>query len=201
MTRVAAALLLLVSVQIPAGARTDAVGGGRSIQASTDPTFDPVLRDIEGRMPSYEEIETTNLRVPMRTIELGPSAKLYRCWKLRLTGDHGQQALSVLERLSSIQGGLKELREKLAKDLVSYAGSGKPDAELKKRIRTRHGELDQLMATYRKLLRLGEKHGLLKVSEREPFSGHRSVSPKLKDDDYTMVFDETNPECRRGTGG
>lgn len=196
-----AAGLLMLALAAPAHARSDPAGGGRAAAGPVDPAFEPVLRKIETKMPAYDEVAGTMIRVPARTIELGPSARMYRCWKLRLTGDHGKQALRVFERLHSVQSAVKDLKEKLAKDLIRYAGSPKPHAELQKRIEEQNEQLGALLTSYRKLIRLGTRNGLLKHSDREMFSGRRSVTPRLKDDDYTMVYDEANPECRSRPSG
>lgn len=193
-----ATALLASLLAFPAAARTDPDGGGRSpAAANADPAFEPVLRDIEARMPLYAEAEAAVIRVPARSIDLGPSSKLYRCWKLRLTGDHGQQAWSVLSRLVSLQAALKDLREKLAVDLVAYAGAELPDPATQKQIQARQQELERVYASFQKLLSLGDRNGLLKASDNEMFSGRRAVSPRLKDSDYTMAYDDATPECQK----
>ncbi|OGR57877.1 MAG: hypothetical protein A2X36_07385 [Elusimicrobia bacterium GWA2_69_24] len=192
-----ATVLLASWLALPASARTDPGGGGRALAAGADPVFEPVLRDIEARLPLYSGAEAAVIRVPARSIDLGPSSKLYRCWKLRLTGDHGKQAYDVLSRLVSLQSALKDLREKLAVDLVAYAGAAKPDPALQKQIQSRQQELERIYTTYQKLLSLGDRNGLLKIADNEMFSGRRAVSPRLKDSDYTMAYDDATPECQK----
>ena len=103
----------------------------------------------------------------------------------------------MLSRLVSLQSALKDLREKLAVDLVAYAGAAKPDPALQKQIQSRQQELERIYTTYQKLLSLGDRNGLLKIADNEMFSGRRAVSPRLKDSDYTMAYDDATPECQK----
>ncbi|MFH1724419.1 MAG: hypothetical protein ABII00_07335 [Elusimicrobiota bacterium] len=187
----------------PIAAALLALGAAAWAQAGTagDLAFDPVLRDIEAKMPAYEAVEATDIRIPTRSIELGPSSPMYRCWNLVLTGDHGKQALGVFERLRSVHSALKDLRGKLAKDLLLYATSRRGDPEMQGRIMTQHQALESLFTSYRQIVQLGERNGLLKASRRGIFSWRRTVAPTLRDDDYTMVYAESDPSCPPRTSG
>ncbi len=192
-----AALLALASAAWAGGSPS---GGGRGPQGPADPVFEPTLRRVEERMPAYEAVEAASIQVPARSIELGLNAKMYRCWKLRLTGDHGRQALGVFERLRSIQDTLKDLKERLSKDLLAYAASPRPDAELQKRILESQQGLDSLVESFDKALGAAERNALLKDSDKGLLGGRRTLSPRMTKDDYTMARDEDSPECRKGDG-
>ena len=127
-------VLLALALAAAAWAGGSPSGSGRGLQGPADPSFKPVLERLEQRMPAYEAVEAASIQVPARSIELGLNAKMYRCWKLKLTGDHGRQALAVFERLRSAQDALKDLKGRLSKDLVEYAAAPKPDPELQGRI-------------------------------------------------------------------
>ena len=102
--------LLVLGAALSAEARSGPRGGSGIPRASADPLFEPILRGIESRMPAYEAVEDTDIRVPAPTIELGLSTKRYRCWKLRLTGANGKRARELLMRLKSVQEALTSLR-------------------------------------------------------------------------------------------
>ncbi|MBI3300083.1 MAG: hypothetical protein HYZ75_18100 [Elusimicrobia bacterium] len=190
-----AALLLALSAAAWAGGSPS--GAGRGLSGPADAAFDPVLRRLERRMEAYETIETASIQVPARTIELGLNVKLYRCWKLKLTGDHGRQTLAVFERLRSAQDALKDLKERLAKDLVAYAAAPKPETELQKRIVESQKGLDALVDAFDNALEAAERNGLLKSADKALAGGRRVISPKMTKDDYTMARDEESPECRK----
>lgn len=172
-------------------------GSGRGLTGPADPSFKPVLERLEKRMSAYEAVEAASVQVPARTIELGLNAKMYRCWKLKLTGDHGRQALAVFERLRSAQDALKDLKGRLSKDLVEYAASPKPDPELQGRILDAEKGLDSLLDAFEKSLEAASRNGLLKSSDGILSAGRRTLSPLMTKDDYTMARDEESPECRK----
>ena len=185
---------LVLALALSAWAGAGPAGGGRSLSGPADAAFDPVLRRVETRMPVWEAVEAASVQVPARVIELGLNAKMYRCWKLRLTGDHGRKALAVFERLRSVQDALKDLKGRLAQDLVRYAASPKPDAELQKRVAEAQLGLDSLTDSFEKTYDSAERNGLLKPAGLS--GGRRALSPSMTKDDYTMVRDEELPECR-----
>ena len=187
-------LLLALAVSVWAGANP--AGGGRGLTGPADPAFDPVLRRVSDHMPAWEAVESASVQVPARVIELGLNAKMYRCWKLRLTGDHGRKALTVFERLRSIQDTLKDLKARLSQDLVRYAAAPKPDAELQKRIAEAQMGLDSLADSFEKSLESAVRNALLKPSGQGLSGARRQLSPLMTKDDYTMVRDEETPECR-----
>lgn len=187
------ALGLVAALALSAWAGADPSGGGRAPAGPADPAFDPVLRRVAERMPAWEAVEAAAVQVPARTIELGMSAKMYRCWKLKLTGDHGQKALAVFERLRQVQDTLKDLKARLSQDLVRYAASPKPDAELQRRIAEAQQGLDSLTDSFGKTLDSAQRNGLIKPGAA---AGRRTLSPLMTKDDYTMVKDEESPECR-----
>jgi len=53
-----------------------------------------------------------------------------------------------------------------------------------------------LMESYNQLLALGQKSEMLKMTENSFLSGRIVVSPLLKEDDYTMVYDGDSPDCK-----
>ena len=188
---------LLLALAAAAWAGGSPSGGGRGLAGPADASFDPVLKRLERRMEVYEAIETASVQVPARSIELGLNSKLYRCWKLKLTGDRGRQTLGAFERLRSAQDALKDLKERLSKDLVAYAAAPKPDAELQARIVESQKGLDSLVDAFQNHLEAAERNGLLKSAEKALSGRRRVVSPRMTKDDYTMVRDEESPECRR----
>ena len=189
--------VLLAAAAGPLWAGADPGGGGRGMRFPEDPELAPVLESIEGRMPAYEEAEAARIQVPGRTIELGPKAAMYRCWKLRLTGDNGKQAAYVLERLKSVQDAIKDTKGKLTKDLLELSAGAGPDERLRARIRERHAALEQLLKSYQDLIKSGGKADVIAFTPRGLLSDRPSITPRLRDDDYTMVYDDSSPECRR----
>ncbi len=190
------ACLLLVAAARAAG---DPSGQGRAstlTASATDPEFAPVLSEIERRMPEFDAAAAAQIQVPSRAIELGPRARMYRCWRLRLTGDHGGKVARVFERLHSVQAAIRDQKSLLTKDLLLYAASAQPGAELTERIRVRNRSLGSLMESYNQLLALGQKSEMLKMTENSFLSGRIVVSPLLKEDDYTMVYDGDSPDCK-----
>ena len=193
--RPAAALLLSVVFAAPVWGRSSSAGQGRTLRAPDDPGFEPVLLEIEQLLPACDAVAAANLRVPSPTVDLGPSAKMYRCWKLKLTGDQGKQARDILQRLKSVQGTLRDLRKKLDRNLDLYLASPKPDGRTRALIRAQHRSLKNLLERYRSLIGIGTRNGLIKVSSGGLLSGKRSVTPRLRNEDYTMVYDHTIPGC------
>ena len=189
------AALLSLCLAASALARANPKGLGRALQAPDDPAFEPVLREIEANLPVYESITDAALRVPSQTIDLGPSAKIYRCWKLKLTGDNGKQARDVLQRLKSVQNTLKDLRKKLDRSLDLYLSGTKSDKKLRDRITAQHRSMTNLLERYRSLIEIGKRNGLIKISTRGLLIGRTSVSPRLRSEDYTMVYDPTVAGC------
>jgi hypothetical protein len=194
----AAALLLLAS---GARAGSEPKGQGRDERKLTvpaDPALAPVLTEIEERMPELDAAAAAQIQVPARAIELGPRARMYRCWRLRLTGDHGNKVVRVFERLHSVQAAIRDQKSKLTKDLLLYSAASERSPELTEGIRLRNRSLGSLLQSYKQLLSLGKKSKMLKISERGLLSGRRSISPLLKEDDYTMVYDAEADDCKDG---
>lgn len=189
--------VFLLALSAAAWAGGSPSGAGRGLPSPNDASFDPVLKRLERRMEVYEAIETASVQVPARSIELGLNAKLYRCWKLRLTGEHGRQVLSAFERLRSAQEALKDLKERLSKDLVAYAAAPKPSAELQKLIIESQTSLDSLVDAFENHLEAAERNGLLKSTGKALAAGRRMILPRMTKDDYTMARDEESPECRK----
>ncbi|MFA5138554.1 MAG: hypothetical protein WC728_04910 [Elusimicrobiota bacterium] len=194
--RLAALLLAAAALSVPS---RGASGLGREPAhepaAPTDAVFDPVLRGIELKMPEYLAIEESGVRVPAETIELGQSSEQYRCWRLRLTGGHGKQARSLLERLSSLQTHLKDLRANLLRDMARYEGAPKPNPDLESRVASQKAALDELAARFNDLVKLGTRTGFLVESENALLGGKRRLSPVIRKEDYTMVHDASAPGC------
>lgn len=191
------ALLVLVAA-LPAGARSGPRGGSGIPRASADPLFEPILRGIESRMPAYEAVENTDIRVPAPTIQLGLSTKRYRCWKLRLTGGNGKQARQLLKRLKSVQDALTNLRAELSKNVVLHTTSSRPDPAVRRLILKQRSELEGLVQRYDSLIEIGTRNKIIDTTQETLFGASRSVTPRLRDDDYTMVHDESVPGCKGG---
>ncbi len=133
-------------------------------------------------------------------MDMGLAAKEYRCWRLRLVGDHGKEARKTLSRLASIQAALKSLTADFAAALARY-GAGERDVPLWASLLEAEKALDGLLERYRQLLASGEEAGLLRRSPAGMFSSRAVVSPILKKDDYTMMYDANIPGCpQRGAG-
>jgi len=197
--RLLLALAAALAAPAPAArAGVDAGGGGRRLDIPADPGFEPALRELEARLPAYDVALEATLRVPAQVIDLGPSAKMYHCWKLRLTGEHGRQVRGVMENLRSVQSVMKELVGKLTLELASYAASPKPDPEARRRILLLRESLDSLLTRYDTLVALGKRNGFLAASEGGIFGERQAVSPRLHKDDYSMVFDDTVTGCGQG---
>ena len=195
---VGAVLLAVLATATHAGSEPDGQGRStRTLTAPADPAFEPILREIEARMPKLNSAATASIQVPARAIELGPRARMYRCWRLRLTGDHGKKAVRVFERLHSVQAALRDQKAKLTKDLLLYAAAAEPSPNLPERVRARHRSLGSLLDSYDQLIALGTKSKLLKFSEKGFLSGRQTITPLLKENDYTMVYDDGAPECSR----
>lgn len=155
---------------------------------------DSALDAVASRLPAYAALASTDIQVPAPSIALGASSKAYLCWKLQLTGAHGRQVRTVMERLRSIRDAAAGLRDTLSRDLLLHAsGAGGP--ALRERILAQDASLDSLRVSYENLLQAGLRGGLLKVSERGLLREGGSVTARLRKDDYTMVHDESQPGC------
>ncbi len=196
----AGAAVLIAALGGAAQAGTQPKGQGRSPQALTrpaDPAMEPLLNAIKKRMPRLDSVTAAHIQVPARAIELGSRSRMYRCWRLRLTGDHGKKAVRVFERLHSVQAALRDQRAKLTKDLLLYTEGSEPTPGLADRIRARSRSLDSLLESYDQLIAVGLKSKLLKKNEKSFISGRSTILPILKENDYTMVYDDGSPECRK----
>ncbi|PCI38278.1 MAG: hypothetical protein COB53_04990 [Elusimicrobia bacterium] len=194
------AMVLITVLATTAVAGTKPVGQGRSTRTLTnpaDPEFEPVLQEIGAQMPELEAAAAAAVKIPARAIELGPRARMYKCWRLRLTGDHGKKAARVFERLHSVQAALRDQKSKLTKDLLLYSAAVNPTADQRERIQARHRSLSSLLESYNQLIALGLKSKLLKISESGFFSDRQMIIPLLKENDYTMVYDDGAPDCSR----
>lgn len=197
-SRLALALAVGLAASLPpAGVRAgaDAGGGGRKLGPTADPEFEPVLRGIESRLPAYDAAVESSLRIPVQTIELGLSNKMYHCWKLRLTGGHGRQTRGVMENLRSVQSAMKERLGALTQELAAYTAAPKPDLDARRRILAVRDDLDGLLRRYDTLIALGRRNGFLQSSDGGIFGERQTISPRLLKDDYTMVHDDTVPGC------
>ncbi|MDE2293189.1 MAG: hypothetical protein KGL53_13995 [Elusimicrobia bacterium] len=188
---------LLAALAAAAWAGASPSGEGRGPQTPVDAAMAPVLAHVEARMPDYDAVADAEVQVPARTIALGLNSRMYRCWRLELTGDHGRQALEVFERLRSQQDALKDLKERLAKDVVAYTAAPKPEPDLAKAVSDETSQLDGLVEAFDKTVEAAARAKLLKSTQGGLLSGQRTYSPVMTKDDYTMVRDEASPECRR----
>lgn len=179
----------------PAGANSGPPPGPA---AAADPAFAAVLREVEERRARYEALEAVEVRLPQAALELGLSARMYRCWRLRLTGAKGRQARAFLERLASVQAGLRAARSGLAKDLLIYSAAPSTDPSLRERIADGAKTVEAGGASFERLLQSGLRQEL--VREERGLLGRRTVAARLQDDDYTMVYDGGAPECPDGGG-
>jgi hypothetical protein len=157
-----------------------------------------VLKHIEASKTLYEEVESTDIQAPYPTISLGLSTKLYQCWKLQLTSEHGKQVHATMNRLQYLQKEITDLKKNLDKDLQIYKTSPKPNSGLDQKtalIALQSNSLNLLLTEYQKLLDWAVQNNLVRIAEKGLWRARRTISPKLKDDDYTMVYDPLAPEC------
>lgn len=192
-SRAAALLLTLLLGAPPLRAGSNPSSGGRLPRPAGDAQAERVVSAIEARWPEVERTAAANIMVPSKSMSLGLSTKLYQCWQLRLNGAHGLQVQGVLERLKSLQEALRGDRDRMLQDLGEYAA--KPDPARLRRIEGRAKTLSDELAAYRTLLESGVRNGLVKASEPGPLSERAVVSGLLRDDDYTMNYDDSKPEC------
>lgn len=166
---------------------------GLAAPAAVSPAERPFIA-VESRIPDYEKASVILIKVPAYEMELGSNNEVYRCWKLRLTGEKGKQVRLVLEQIRSVQRTLQARMRKLNEDLLRVrAGSaGRP---LSARINTHRKALDLNLERLYGLLDWGKRHELLKVSAGGIFRSRTTVSPVLGDSDYTMVYDDVSPAC------
>ncbi|MFA6092409.1 MAG: hypothetical protein WCU88_07515 [Elusimicrobiota bacterium] len=158
-----------------------------------DPESARLLTELEAQWPAAEDVEKSSLRVPSKTLSLGVSNPLYRCWQLSLTGERALQILGLLERLKALQDSVRTAKKDLLKEASLYAAQ--PGAEALSRVRARSNSLKGLLAAYKALLESGRRMELLKVSEPSSFTEHLSVSGALREEDYVMSYDDALPEC------
>jgi hypothetical protein len=169
--------------------------------AVTNPAFLPTLRSIEDGMPRYQEVEATSIELPATAISLGASAKAYQCWNLQLTSERGKRLLEMMTRLRSLQDSLAELRASLSRDISRFTVSPALDPALEQRISSEHDALAALFETFSELAEKGKKEGLLRKAPRGVFRDHAALVPIIKNDDYTMAYDTSSPECRTRNPG
>ncbi len=166
---------------------------GLAAPAATSPSKHPFIA-VESRVPSYEKTAAIFIKVPAYEMDLGFNNEMYRCWKLRLTGEKGKQVRLVLEQIRSVQRTLKTRMRKLDGDLIRVK-AGNAERPLSLRINAHRKALDLLLERFNGLLDWGRRHGLLKISEGGVFSRRTTVIPLLRNDDYTMVYDDISPSC------
>lgn len=194
-----AALALSLAASARAGADRPPRPGRPSAQ---DPALETALREMEARMAEYEDIESASVQVPAPVIALGLSTKAYRCWKLKLTGERGRQAREVTSQLQGIQRSFAELKARLAREVLSYAADDRSDPLLPKRISAQSESLEAMAQAWRRLLATSIDAGLVRRIEKGFLRANLTISPRLDDDDYTMVYDSSEPDCppvRSGT--
>ncbi|MBI5242825.1 MAG: hypothetical protein HY922_03955 [Elusimicrobia bacterium] len=160
-----------------------------------DIAAEPVVREIETRLPDCDSVMAAQIRLPSKTLSLGLSTKLYQCWQLKLTGRRGLKALEVLERLKALQDALGSESAELRKALLEYSASPKPNAALLGRIVARSRSIGDILSAYRTLAESGERNELIRVSGGGVFSDASTLTPRLRDDDYAMFYDEGRPQC------
>jgi len=189
-----AAAFLLAAAAVPAGASAGAPSGSLS-RLPPDIAAEPVVRESETRLRDSEAMLAVQIRPPSKSLSLGLSTKLYQCWQLKLTSRRGLKVLEVLERLKSLHDALRNERAGMTSALLEYAASPKPDPALLKRIGARSQAIGGILAVYKTLTESGVRNGLIRVSEGGAFSGAASIGPLIRDDDYTMSYDDSLPQC------
>ncbi len=155
--------------------------------------------EIEARLPAYEAVAAILIQAPAHSIQMGLSEEIYRCWELRMTGDHGRMTLRLFERLLWLHQMIQDRTAKLRGELAEYKASQTSDPDVEARLWEHGFWLDSLIAAYDQSVRLGEREGLLRVRDASFLSLRRTVSPRLYQGDYTMVYDEAAPSCRART--
>ncbi len=166
---------------------------GLAAPAAASPAERPFIA-VESRIPDYEKASAIFIKIPAYEMELGSNNEMYRCWKLRLTGEKGKQVRLVLEQIRSVQRTLQARMRKLNEDLIRVR-AGSADRPLSTRINRHRKALDLNLERFYGLLDWGKRHELLKVSAGRLFNRRATVSPILGDSDYTMVYDDVSPTC------
>jgi hypothetical protein len=155
----------------------------------------PITQRLEVRLPVYEKTGATVIRVPQREMELGLATPEYKCWRLRLNGEHGREVRRTMSRLRSVQSAIKTLSSDLRKAAKRYADNDNKDVVLGEHLEQALRTLDGLVERYKTLLNKGKEKKLLRYSTGGLFSSRSVVSPILQRDDYTMVYDDSAAEC------
>ena len=193
--RFLAAALLIAAAASPALANANAPAPSSLPSLSPDAAADPVIREVDAHTPLCEAVLATQIRPPARALSLGLSTKLYQCWQLTLTSRRGLKALEAMERLKSLQDALRNERANLTALMLEYAATPKPNPPLLKRLAEQSRSIGVILTAYSSLSESGARNGLIKVSGGGIFSGGGSISAALKDDDYTMANDDSQPQC------
>ncbi|HAH05961.1 MAG TPA: hypothetical protein DCM05_05425 [Elusimicrobia bacterium] len=187
------ALALAAAVAAPAAA-------GPFSGFPADPAIEPLLREVEARQPACRSVEEADIRVPTKVLSLGISTKLYQCWQLKLTGSHGVKVLETMTRLKSLQDALKAENAELQKALLQYQAAPKPAPLPLQRLAARSRAASDILAAYRTLAESGTRNGLIRISESGLLNAKTTITPRLRDDDYTMTYDDSKPECPSAEG-
>jgi len=191
--RFLAAALLSAAAAFPA--RAGAPSGSSLPNLPPDLAANPVISEVEARLPLCEAVLATQIRPPARTISLGLSTKLYQCWQLKLTSRRGLNVLEAMERLKALQDALRNERAELTASMMEYAASPKPSPALLRRIAERSRAIGVILTAYSSLSESGARNGLIRITGGGIFSGAGAIVAQLKDDDYTMTYDDSQPQC------
>lgn len=153
----------------------------------------------DARLAAYRRIAATDVQVPAEAMDLGPSSDVYRCWRLRLTGERGLRARETLSRLLAVRDAVRRLLAAFEEDLRRRE-SAAPEAlpEIMGRMQATQAGLERLLRHFEELRGDGLRSGLIRDTRRGFFgAGEPAIRPNLDEDAYTMVYDETAPGCPR----
>jgi hypothetical protein len=184
----AAALFLIVPVPAMAS-------GSARLPPPVDPAAREAWRDMERKIASAEAVEMAEIQAPPKSMSLGVTTKLYRCWRLQLRGSHGLKVLDAMGRLKSLQDAVKRAKSALQDSMLLYSLSPKPDPKLQADAARKAEEIGEILTAFTALLDSCLRNGLVRESGPALFSRKSAISPLLRDADYVMVYDESIPEC------
>ena len=66
---------------------------------------------------------------------------------------------------------------------------------MRKLILKQRSDLEGLVQRYESLVAIGRRDKIIDTAQQTLFGAGSSVTPRLRDDDYTMVYDESVPGC------
>lgn len=151
-----------------------------------------IADDIKDTLTAVGAVTKILIRVPRRILDNGGSGTR-KCLKMHLIGEHGQQVLTVIERLESIQNEIRYRKAVLSQVLRRFHAARSADPRLARHITSQKGSLVILLDAFKDLASSGEKAGLLKIGYRSFFSSREAISAALSHEDYQLL---RVPDCQ-----